>query len=244
MYVIIFKITNQESGDFIKMKRVISFLLLFCILCCSCQEKTKSRIDMTPNERLQLALDDIFKAEAYDLNIEIKYDIIDGDKSYEYNTHIRKDTLDGVQRVHLQRIKGDDISDEYYIGTSYCSPEGKLLNPNYTFTLSSETMLNDFSMDTFGDYTYVDGEDYKTYKFIVPTKMLDGLLNKDTGMTATQAEGSIILGFDGYPKGYRIKCTSKYWNNEHSFYEYDMKITVTINHVGENTPAVEIPFEI
>lgn len=226
------------------MKKIIAVLLLFCILGCSCQSTEESRVNKTPEEKLQLALDDIFKGDAYDLTIEIDYSIIDGNKKTEYDTHIRKNTVDGVPKIHLQRIDKDGkTSDEYYIGTSYCSADGKLLNPNYKFTLKSETMLSDFTMKTFGDYTYVDGEDYKTYKFTVPQDMLATLMDKDSGMTATEAEGSVILGLDGYPKGYRIKAKTRSWIGENAFYDYNMRITVTVNYVGKNTPDVVIPFE-
>ena len=74
------------------MKLIKSFvcIILAVVLTASfsgCSEKTKSRLEMTPEERLAAALNDLYKGGNYDINIDIKYDIIDGHNTTEINTN-------------------------------------------------------------------------------------------------------------------------------------------------------------
>lgn len=226
------------------MKRIIALLLaVCCITCVSCSSE-KPRSEMNPDERLTAALDDIFNSEAYDINIEIKYDIIDGDQSTTIRSRVIKNTVDGVSTIHLQRIKDDATTDEYYIGNKFYKADGKLSHANYTFDLSAETLFNDLDKSFMGDYQYVDGEEYKTYEFTVPSKKLSSFMSDGTGMILKKASGNVILSLNGYPQAYRINATTEYWMSENTFYEYDLRLTVTVNAVGSAVQKITVPFEV
>lgn len=226
------------------MKKIIAVILASCcLLCASCsQEKTRAQMDQ--KERLQAALDDIFNGEAYDIDIELKLDMMDGDHSQRINTHVVKNTVNDVPHIHLQRINEDGTTDEYYIGNKYYKADGTLSHANYTFELESETLFIDLTPQLMGDYNYVDGEQYKTYEFTVPKAKLTTFMTEGSGMKATKADGSIVLGLDGYPDAFRIEAVSEFWVSDNSFYEYDVRLTVTVNAVGDATQKVVIPFEV
>ena len=226
------------------MKKITALLLIICCVMCVACSSEKPRSEMDPDERLTASLDDIFNSGAYDINVEIKYDVIDGDRSTTLRSRIIKNTVDGVATVHLQRINDDATTDEYYIGNKFYKADGKLSHANYTFDLSKETLFHDLDKSFMGDYQYVDGAEYKTYEFDVPSKKLSDLMSDGSGMIPKKASGSVILSLDGYPKGYRINATTEYWMSENMFYEYDLTLTVTVNAVGSAVQKITVPFEV
>ena len=208
-----------------------------------CSEKTKSRLEMTPEERLAAALNDLYKGGNYDINIDIKYDIIDGHNTTEINTEIIKNTDENGRVARVKRLNGD-YPDEYYIGDAYYKSDGTLSHPDYPLTLKNETLINDLTLETMGNYTYVDGENFKTYEFKVEKDNLANFMHEESQMKANEAKGSVVLSLNGYLMGIKIKAKTERWISENMFYEYDFTLTITVNKINENTEKIVLPFKL
>ncbi len=221
---------------------ILSLLLIFSFTGCS-GEKTKSRLEMTPEERLKAALDDLYAGGNYDITIDVKYDIIDGHNTTEIKTEIIKNTDENGSVAHVKRLNGD-YPDEYYIGDAYYKPDGTLSHPDYPLTLGNETLVNDLTLETMGDYAYVDGENFKTYEFKVEKENLAKFMLEESQMKANEAKGSVVLSLNGYLMGIKIKAKTERWISENMYYEYDFTLTITVNAINENTEKIVLPFKL
>ena len=197
---------------------------------------------MTPEERLVAALNDLYEGGNYDIRIDIKYDIIDGHKTTEIKTEILKNTDKNGSMAYVKRLNGD-YPDEYYIGNAYYKPDGTLSHPDYPLTLENETLVNKLTPEIMGDYTYVDGENFKTYEFTVEKDNLAKFMFEESQMKANEAKGSVVLSLNGYLKGIKIRAKTERWISENMYYEYDFTLTITVNAINENTEKVVLPFE-
>ena len=229
------------------MKLIKSFvcIILAVMLTASfsgCSEKTKSRLEMTPEEKLQAALDDLYKGGNYDISIDIKYDIIDGNQTTNIKSNIIKNTNENGTVGYVKRLNGD-YPDEYYIDNAYYKPDGTLSHPNAPLTLKSETLIYDLTPDVMGEYAYVDGENFKTYEFTVSKDKLAKLMTAESKMKANEAKGSVVLSLNGYLMGIKIKAKTERWISENMYYEYDFTLTVTVNAINDNTEKIVLPFE-
>lgn len=245
IYFILMRYIKPTKGYKILMKKlkpILSVIIVLTLLFSPSCGKEKSRLDMTEKERLEAALDDLYKGGNYDITVDIKYEIIDGDSSTHYNNNIIQNKNGGSTVAYIKRT-GDTEGEDYYINGKYYSKDGKLLNPDFPMELTNETMMCDITTELMGDYAYVDGENYKTYEFKVSESKLKDLVIAETGMKATKASGSVILSLNGHLMGYKIKAITEHWINEEMFYEYDLVLTVTVNSINENATKIEIPFE-
>ena len=220
---------------------LLAFSFIFSLFGCS-EKKQKSRLEMTSDERLQAALEDLFKGGNYDISVDIKYDIIDGNQTTNINTEIIKNTDENGTIGYIKRLNGD-YNDEYYIDNAYYKPDGTLSHPDFPLVLEKETLVRDLTPELMGDYIYVDGENFKTYEFKVPDNKLKDLMNPGSKMSANEAKGSVVLSLNGYLMGYKIKAKTERWISENMFYEYDFTLTVTVNAINENTEKIVLPFE-
>ena len=226
----------------VKSSVCIILALLFVLSFSGCSEKTKSRYEMTPEERLVAALDDLYVGGNYDLSIDIKYDIIDGNQTTEIKTEIIKNTDENGTVGYVKRLNGD-YPDEYYINNAYYKTDGTLSHPDYPLKLVNETIVCDITPEIMGEYAYVDGENFKTYEFTVPKNKLPDLMSPESKMKANEAKGSVILSLNGYLLGYKIKAKTERWISENMYYEYDFTLTVTVNAINEKTEKIVLPFE-
>lgn len=224
---------------FICILSALSFV--FSLFGCS-GEKQKSRFEMTPDERLAAALDDLFKGGNYDISVDIKYDIIDGNQTTNINTEIIKNTDENGTIGYVKRLNGE-YNDEYYIDNAYYKPDGTLSHPDFPLVLEKETLVRDITPEMMGEYIYVDGENFKTYEFTVPKDKLKDLIIPSIKMTANEAKGSVVLDLNGYLMGYKIKAKTERWISENMYYEYDFTLTVTVNAINEKTEKIVLPFE-
>ena len=197
---------------------------------------------MTPDERLAAALDDLFKGGNYDISVDIKYDIIDGNQTTNINTEIIKNTDENGTIGYVKRLNGE-YNDEYYIDNAYYKPDGTLSHPDFPLVLEKETLVRDITPEMMGEYIYVDGENFKTYEFTVPKDKLKDLIIPSIKMTANEAKGSVVLDLNGYLMGYKIKAKTERWISENMYYEYDFTLTVTVNAINEKTEKIVLPFE-
>ena len=227
------------------MKKVrslaIAFLALTVLFSPSCG-KEKSRLEMSESERLEAALNDLYEGGNFDITVDIKYDVMDGDSSARYTNNIIQNKNKNSTVAYVKRT-GDTESEDYFIDGKYYSKEGKLLNPDFPLSLENETMMCNITPELMGEYSYVDGENYKTYEFKVADNKLNDLVLAETGMKATKASGSVVLSLNGYLMGYKIKAVTEHWISENMYYEYDLYLTVTVNAINDGTPKIELPFE-
>lgn len=220
----------------------ISLALLITFSSVSCSEKEKSRLEMTPDERLWAALDDLYVGGNYDIFIDIKHDIRDGDSNIEIQTEILKNTDENGTVARIKRLTGD-YPDEYYIDNAYYKPDGTLAHPNCPLELKGETLFADLTPEFVGEYIFVDGEKFKTYEFTVPKNVIEKFITEGSSMKASEAKGSIVLTLDGYLSAIKIKAVTENWIKENMFYEYDSYINITVNAINEKTEKVVLPFE-
>lgn len=238
-------ITTLWEGIRFIMKRIrlitAAFLALTLVFSPSCG-KEKTRIEMSEGERLEAALNDLYEGGNFDITVDIKYDVMDGDSSTHYSNSIIQNKNKNSTVAYVKRT-GDVEGEDYFIDGKYYSKEGKLLNPDFPMTLTSETMMCNITPELMGEYSYVDGENYKTYEFKVADSKLNDLVIAETGMKATKASGSVILSLNGYLMGYKIKAVTEHWISKDMYYEYDLSLVVTVNAINDGTPKIEIPFE-